>query len=41
VSKSPLTAIAATPDGQGYWLLTGSGTITAFGDARMLARSKG
>jgi hypothetical protein len=29
----PLTAIASTPDGNGYWATTASGQVTAEGDA--------
>jgi hypothetical protein len=29
--------MAATPDGRGYWLVTRSGTLLAYGDARRLA----
>ena len=29
-----VTGIAATPDGRGYWLVTGSGQARGFGDAR-------
>jgi hypothetical protein len=28
-----LTGIAATPDGRGYWVVTGSGKVLGFGDA--------
>jgi hypothetical protein len=31
--NSPVVGIAATPDGQGYWLVAGDGGIFAFGNA--------
>jgi subtilisin family serine protease len=30
----PITAMAATPDGRGYWLASAAGQVYAFGDAR-------
>jgi hypothetical protein len=33
VLKAPVTAIAATPDGHGYWLVGGDGAVFSFGDA--------
>ncbi|MBK9178864.1 MAG: M23 family metallopeptidase [Acidimicrobiales bacterium] len=32
--SKPIVAIAATPSGQGYWLLAADGTLAAHGDAR-------
>lgn len=32
--NSPITAISATPDGQGYWLMAKDGGIFNFGDAK-------
>ena len=31
---SPVVAMAATPDGKGYWLVTQDGTVYSFGDAK-------
>ena len=31
--KAPVTAMAATPDGLGYWLVGGDGAVFSFGDA--------
>jgi hypothetical protein len=31
--NQPIVGMAATPDGQGYWLVSGDGGIFAFGDA--------
>jgi hypothetical protein len=31
--NAPIVAIAATPSGQGYWLVAADGGIFAFGDA--------
>jgi hypothetical protein len=31
--STPVVGIATTPDGNGYWLATGDGTVFAFGDA--------
>ena len=36
VVTGPLTAIASTPDGNGYWTTTASGQVTAEGDAANL-----
>jgi hypothetical protein len=33
MSPSPFTAMAPTPDGQGYWLVDSVGDVGAFGDA--------
>jgi len=33
---SPVAGIAATPDGQGYWVVTADGDVDAFGDAGAL-----
>jgi hypothetical protein len=33
-SNAPVVAIAATPDGKGYWLLASDGGVFSFGDAR-------
>jgi hypothetical protein len=33
---SPVTGMAPTPDGQGYWLTSAAGTVFAFGDAASL-----
>ncbi len=32
--KSPIVAMAATPDGRGYWLASADGVVFHFGDAR-------
>ena len=32
-SKTPLVGMAATPDGNGYWLVASDGGIFTFGDA--------
>lgn len=32
-----ITGMAATPDGRGYWLVTNTGRVYAFGDARRLS----
>src|SRR5690349_15582383 len=32
-SNAPITGIAATPDGKGYWEVASDGGIFAFGDA--------
>ena len=34
--KAPVTAIAALPDGLGYWLLGADGTVFSFGSAHFL-----
>jgi ribosomal protein L24E len=34
-AKIAYVAIAATPDGQGYWLVRADGAVAAFGDARL------
>jgi len=34
--NAPIVGIAATPDGQGYWMAARDGGIFAFGDARFL-----
>lgn len=31
---APVVGIAATPDGKGYWLVTGTGKVVAYGSAR-------
>jgi hypothetical protein len=31
---APVVGLATTPDGGGYWLATGQGTVAGFGDAR-------
>jgi hypothetical protein len=31
--QAPVTAVAATPSGRGYWLVAGDGGVFAFGDA--------
>ena len=33
-TSSPVTAIAGTPDGGGYWIVTQNGSVHAFGDAQ-------
>lgn len=33
VPAAPVSAVAATPDGRGYWLLGGDGGVFCFGDA--------
>ncbi|MGO9456198.1 MAG: hypothetical protein ACLP62_04000, partial [Acidimicrobiales bacterium] len=33
-TSSPVTAIAGTPDGGGYWIVTKNGSVRAFGDAK-------
>ena len=30
----PVVAATATPDGRGYWLVTSTGQVMAFGDAK-------
>ncbi len=30
----PIVAMAATPDGKGYWLVASNGAVFAFGDAK-------
>jgi hypothetical protein len=32
--NQPVTAMARTPDGGGYWLIASDGGIFSFGDAR-------
>jgi hypothetical protein len=32
-STSPVSGIAATPDGGGYWIVTQNGSVRQFGDA--------
>jgi hypothetical protein len=34
--SSPITGMAATPDGNGYWLVTATGRVFAYGDAAKL-----
>jgi hypothetical protein len=34
VARAPLVGIAATPSGDGYWLVRRNGAVRAFGDAR-------
>jgi hypothetical protein len=35
----PIVGMAATPDGQGYWLVAADGGVFTFGDARFLGSS--
>ncbi len=35
-SSAPITGIAATPDGNGYWQVASDGGVFNFGDARLL-----
>jgi hypothetical protein len=37
----PVVAIAATADGHGYWLVSRSGHLSGYGDARLYPRSAG
>ncbi len=37
---SPITGIAATPDGRGYWMSSADGTVFAFGDASYFGSGK-
>ena len=34
-------AIAATPDGRGYWVVSTTGRVRAYGDARSYGSTKG
>ncbi len=38
--SEPIVAMAATPDGGGYWLAAADGTVFSFGDAPQLATSR-
>jgi hypothetical protein len=35
--NEPVVGMAATPSGDGYWLIAGDGGVFAFGDARFIA----
>jgi hypothetical protein len=39
--NQPIVGMAATPDGQGYWLVASDGGIFAFGDAAFLGSMGG
>ena len=41
VPVTPIVAIAATPDGDGYWLMGADGGVFAFGDARFFGSAAG
>ena len=33
--NQPIVGMASTPDGQGYWLVTATGTVHPYGDAKL------
>jgi hypothetical protein len=37
----PVVAMAATPDGKGYWLASANGGVFAFGDAKFQGSAAG
>ena len=37
-SPTPITALAATPTGKGYWMLAEDGGVFSFGDAHFFGR---
>ncbi len=39
--NDPLIAMAATPDGGGYWLVASDGGVYSFGDARFMGSTVG